>query len=151
MIFFSVMTWRRKDTTNQIETFKVVLSSPAPGWVESSWWASPGGCLWWSCSSPPGGAAPPRCWQGQVWGDFVTGWLGSGWEALTTVVQPDGDGEEDPKSDSHQSSCHVVADRPQADLGSSRNISTARFYTCFDEVAKPQQKASLAIHAWNVW
>ena len=77
----------------------------------------------------------------------MTGWLGSGWEALTTVLQPDGDGEEDPKSDSHQSSCHVVADRPQADLGSSRNISTARFYTCFDEVAKSQQKASLAIYA----
>ena len=111
------MTWRRKDTTNQFETFKGVLSSPAPGWVESSWWASPGGCPWWLCSSPPGGAAPPRCWQGPVWGDFVTGWLGSGWEALTIVVQPDGDGEEDPKSDSHESSCHVVADCPQPNLG----------------------------------
>ena len=74
----------------------------------------------------------------------MTGWLGSGWEALTTVLQPDGDGEEDPKSDSHECSCHVVADRPQADLGSSRNISTARFYTCFDEDAKSQQKVSLA-------
>ena len=77
----------------------------------------------------------------------MTGWLGSGWEALTTVLQPDGDGEEDPKSDSHESSCHVVADRPQADLGSRRNISTAGFYTCFDEVAKSQQKASLTIYA----
>ena len=77
----------------------------------------------------------------------MTELLGSGLEELTTVVQPDGNGEEDPKSDSHESSCHVVADRPQADLGSSRNISTARFYTCFDEVAKSQPKASLATYA----
>ena len=29
---------------------------------------------------------------------------------------PDGDGEQDPKSDSHQCGCHVVANCPQPNL-----------------------------------